>query len=216
MTVLATRPAPVSVVEEVVPDTLPPMRHVSVAEYLELERNSLTRHEYFYGEVLEMPGAKPNHNTIAAQFIVALDAAITDQTQLIQTERQRIRVEEGGPYLYADVVVTAPNPQYDEDNCLLNLYLIVEIISPSSANYDQNAKFEAYRRIRSLVHFVLVEQDAIGVTHGQKQADNSWRRIGHYTDRTDTLILSDVNVSVSIGDIYRRITFPEPTDTQPT
>ncbi len=44
-------------------------RHYSIAEYLELERNSDDRHEYQDGEILAMAGSSPEQSFIIANFI---------------------------------------------------------------------------------------------------------------------------------------------------
>jgi Uma2 family endonuclease len=42
-----------------------PKTKLTPAEYLEFERKSETKHEYFDGEIFAMSGAKWNHNVIA-------------------------------------------------------------------------------------------------------------------------------------------------------
>jgi Uma2 family endonuclease len=213
MNATLTLPAPVAAPVSAnggLPVVIPPTGYVSVAEYLAMERDSLTKHEYFNGEVFDMAGVKPNHNRAVVALTVLFANAFADTEYEVLNRDQRVRVDAGGPFFHPDVVVAAPNPRFDEDDCLRNPYLVVETLSPSSASYDRGRKFEAYRRISSLVHFVLAEQDAVGVTHWAKRADGTWQLMGHYTDRADTLTLSDVNVAVSVGDIYRRVTFAEP------
>ena len=42
-----------------------PKTKLTPEEYLEFERKSEERHEYFGGEIFAMSGAKRNHNVIA-------------------------------------------------------------------------------------------------------------------------------------------------------
>jgi Uma2 family endonuclease len=42
-----------------------PKQKLTLEEYLEFERKSETKHEYFNGEVFAMSGAKWNHNVVA-------------------------------------------------------------------------------------------------------------------------------------------------------
>lgn len=41
----------------------------SVEEYLEMEKSSLEKHEYFQGEIFAMSGAGTVHNVIASNMI---------------------------------------------------------------------------------------------------------------------------------------------------
>jgi len=42
---------------------------------------------------------------------------------------------------------------------VLNPTLLIEVLSPSTESYDRGEKFEHYRRVESLVEYVLVAQD---------------------------------------------------------
>ena len=50
--------------ENEVKEPAPKYSYVSPEEYLEMERASDTRHEYYQGEVYAMPGASLSHNDI--------------------------------------------------------------------------------------------------------------------------------------------------------
>lgn len=40
----------------------------TVAQYLEMEAHSLDKHEFFDGEIVDMPGASPEHNLIVGNL----------------------------------------------------------------------------------------------------------------------------------------------------
>ena len=58
-----------------------PKTKLTTAEYLEFERKSEERHEYFDGEIFAMSGAKRNHNKIAWQF---------ERSDMAAFERQKL------------------------------------------------------------------------------------------------------------------------------
>ena len=49
-----------------------PDKTYTLEEYLLIEDRSIEKHEFFNGEVIKMPGAKPEHNLIAANIITEL------------------------------------------------------------------------------------------------------------------------------------------------
>lgn len=49
-----------------------PKRYITEAEYLELERASVSKHEYFAGDVFAMTGASEQHNLIASNVTTSL------------------------------------------------------------------------------------------------------------------------------------------------
>ena len=56
---------------------------------------------------------------------------------------------------YPDVVIADDPPHYDEKYALLNPLVIVEVLSPSTDDFDKNEKFVQYRTIDSLRHYVV-------------------------------------------------------------
>lgn len=49
------------------------LQHLSVAEYLEAERDSPVRHEYIDGQIYAMAGSSDRHNRVAGNFYNRLD-----------------------------------------------------------------------------------------------------------------------------------------------
>jgi len=44
---------------------------LTIEEYLEFEKASIEKHEYFRGEVFAMAGANPRHNVIFLMYLVS-------------------------------------------------------------------------------------------------------------------------------------------------
>lgn len=75
----------------------------------------------------------------------------------------RIKITATGGYTYSDGGVVCGEPRFAdaEHDALLNPLLIVEVLSPSTANYDRGAKFELYRTIESLAEYLVVHQGVL-------------------------------------------------------
>src|SRR5262249_32000266 len=138
-----------------------PKRIVSPAEYLAAERRSETKHEYLRGVVYAMAGASREHNRITLNLGAEIRAQLKGSPFEAFVSDMRVLVEATGLYTYPDVaVVGGERPFLDaEVDTLLNPNVLIEVLSPSTEAYDRGKKFAHYRRIPSLVEYVLVAQD---------------------------------------------------------
>lgn len=79
--------------------------------------------------------------------------------------------------------------------------LIVEVLSPSTADHDRGSKFAHYRAIPSLRDYVLVAQDEVRVEHFAAEADGTWR-FSETRDPAAVIDLPAVGCSLPVGEIY--------------
>lgn len=96
-------------------------------------------------------------------------------------------------------------PKFNDDHpqSLLNPTVIIEVLTPSTANFDQGEKFYAYRQIESLQIYVLIAQDRPRVERWQRQQDGSW--VLHEFGGTD----ATVGCTLSLAEVYERVTFED-------
>jgi Uma2 family endonuclease len=87
---------------------------------------------------------------------------------------------------------------------LLNPKIIIEVLSPSTADYDRGKKFELYREIPTLQEYVLTHSDAPHVEHFARQTDSSWI-FREYKGLENSLRLTSINCEIGLADIYERI-----------
>ena len=76
-------------------------------EYLELEVNSLDRHEFINGEIILMAGGTPDHNEIAINLGGALKLALKGKPYRTFSSDQRLWVPQLNNYTYPDLMVVA-------------------------------------------------------------------------------------------------------------
>lgn len=70
---------------------------------------------------------------------------------------------------------------------LLNPSLIVEVLSPSTENYDRTSKFEQYKLIESLRDYLLVSSEQVRAELHTRQPDGQWLLTVSATRLEDTL-----------------------------
>ena len=135
---------------------------MSELDYLELERQSETKHEYVNGRIVAMSGGTSRHSLLAANTIRAVGERLRTggRNCVPLTSDQRIYVPATGLYTYPDVTVVCGKPEYHttDPSTLVNPILIVEVLSTSTEAYDRGAKFAHYQSLVSLKGYVLISQ----------------------------------------------------------
>ena len=116
-------------------------RRYTPEEHFALEANSEGRHEYFDGEVFAMAGGTKSHNLITQNFTLALRAGLRGKGCQVFMEDVRLAVQNDFHYTYPGVVVTCDSADRRDPLLVRQPVLIVEVLSPSTADYDRSRKF---------------------------------------------------------------------------
>ncbi|MBA3312679.1 MAG: Uma2 family endonuclease [Planctomycetota bacterium] len=179
---------------------------LSPGEYLVFERRALTKHEYVDGELREMTGASRPHVLIAGNVAYTLQTQTKGRDLEVYQSDMRVRIPQG-PYYYPDVTVAPSPPQLEDEaaDTLLNPLLIVECLSPSTRRIDRGEKLDNYRRIPSLVDYLIVAQDRIWIDRYFK-SPTGWQ-IEEYSDLSERIPLPGLACELSLGEVYERV-FP--------
>ena len=149
---------------------------LSPEQYLAMERKSETKHEYDRGRIIAMAGASREHNLIGGNIARVVGNQFVDRPCEVYSSDMRVRLGEGGPYVYPDVAAVCVDPQFEngEVDTLLNPTLIVEVLSPSTERRDRGRKFDQYRAIDSLQEYVMVAQDEVRIERYARR-EGEWR-----------------------------------------
>lgn len=151
-------------------------RFATAEAYLAWEDSQPERHEFVGGEIYAMTGARATHNTININAFVFLRQALKGAPCRVFGNDLKLRVNAKGDYLYPDLMVTCDprDRQPGEDRFISHPWLVAEVLSDSTAAYDRGHKFELYRSIDTLTHYLLVEQTRPYAELFFKNADGLW------------------------------------------
>ena len=147
------------------------------AQYVALERESPTKHEFFDGEIYAMAGGSEDHSALALNVLAALLGAVADRPCRVHTSDLRIYVEAVGFATFPDgSVICGPLQQHapSPDATALNPLVLLEVTSDSSEEYDTGAKLEAYQTIPTLREVILVSHRERRITIHRRDAAGSW------------------------------------------
>jgi Uma2 family endonuclease len=174
-------------------------------EYLALERAAEFRSELIDGEIVARSGASANHNVVAGNCFAAIHYQLRGRPCRIFMADMRVRVDSAGLYTYPDLAGLCGAPVFDDEQAdtLLNPGLLVEVLSPSTEAYDRGEKFALYRRLDSLIDYVLVSQDKMRVEHYRRR-DEQWV-LTVYESPATSLVLDSLAATLPIGEIYDKV-----------
>jgi Uma2 family endonuclease len=174
----------------------------TVEEYREFEHSSQTRHEYHNGDIIAMPGNTSFHEHLIFTIMVALGKYLAAPEHWVFGSNLKVMIPNYNRFVYPDItVVHGECVFYDaEHRELLNPTLILEVLSPSTADYDLTQKFEYYRSLASLEEIAFFAQDRPHVEHFRRNTSSGkWEVV---EVQNATVELRSVQATVSFADVY--------------
>jgi Uma2 family endonuclease len=177
-------------------------------EYLAFEKESLEKHEFFQGEVFAMAGAGVNHNIIFSNVFGELCTLLKGKPCKPFGSDMRIYIPENTLYSYPDISVICGdiNSSLKDKDTLILPSVIIEILSPSTKNYDMGGKFALYRDIPNLKEYVLIDSAAIHIQLFKIIAQNHWELI-ESKSKEDSLSIPSLGIKLAIKEVYEGIDF---------
>jgi Uma2 family endonuclease len=175
---------------------------ISIEEYLAFERGSQEKHEYFKGEVFAMSGAGNRHNIISSNLIISIGNLLRGKPCFPYGSDMRLHIPQNTLFTYPDISIYCGDLNDLEDDNATNPTVLIEILSPSTKNYDRGGKFILYREIPTLKEYILVDTDAVFVEAYRINQSGHWE-LEEYKSPDQTLSFPSLSVTVALKEIYR-------------
>lgn len=136
-------------------------------EFFEFEEFSASKHEYHAGLVYAMAGGSESHSLVQVNVLGELRALAKGTPCRVNGSEMAIWIPTAEASVYPDASVRCGTPRYHlgSPRRLENPRLIVEVLSPSTREYDAAGKFGLYCQIPEFTEYLLVEPDRPHVTH---------------------------------------------------
>lgn len=176
--------------------------HHTYAEYLALEEESSTRHEYLDGEIYALAGGSPDHAALAAAVIGIVGGQLPPGCRVF-TSDLRIRIQASGLSTYPDVAVVCGRTQRAPDDALavVNPVVLVEVTSASTEEYDRGEKLRQYKHLSSVQEVLIVSHREPLLTLHRRGDPGAWTTLR--AGRGEILELASVNARIAVDDVYR-------------
>lgn len=195
----------------------------TVEEYLAMERASDIRHEFLDGYVYAMAGESEEHgiitnnlNGLLWQNLRGSGCRTFDKDTKVQSgEIPKIKpvYQPKNLFSYPDVLVVCGERKYLDEykDVLINPTVIIEVLSPTTGEYDRGEKFIRYRTyLATLQDYIVVAQDKPLLERFSRQENGLWVIAETVSDLADTIHIPSINCAIPLAEIYEGIVFPEP------
>ena len=182
-------------------------RTYTIEEYLDLEDGSTYKHEYHRGEIYLMSGVRADHNIIQMSMIADIGGKLEGSLCDLFSGDLRVYIEAEQLITYPDLTIVCGGPLFRSDSLteLINPGVIIEILSPSTKNYDRGDKFRFYQSQPTFREYILVDSQSVLVEHFTK-TEKGWT-LQKYDQLSDTFKVGMAGIELSLKDIYRKVIF---------
>jgi Uma2 family endonuclease len=180
---------------------LPPTRLISWADYVQLQESSPEKLEYHNGVIYNMTGGTLTHSRLQSRLILSLGTQLKGRPCEVLTSEMRMRIPASNTGLYPDASILCGEPELeDEGRTLLNPLVLIEVLSPSTADYDRGMKFAQYAQIVSFREYLLVDHTRPYIEQRVRADDGTW--ICYHGCAGDRLQLRSVPAELDIDALY--------------
>jgi Uma2 family endonuclease len=145
----------------------PAHRKLTVDEFLAWDDGTDRRYELVRGEIVAMAPPSQRHGTIVALLAAALIRGVPRECRVVVEAGIRL-ADRDDTYYQADLAITCAPPSGSQH--VPEPRLIVEVLSPSTAQHDRGTKLPDYCGIPSV-------EEIVAISATSREAD-LWRRSG--------------------------------------
>ncbi|ARS40567.1 hypothetical protein CA265_13215 [Sphingobacteriaceae bacterium GW460-11-11-14-LB5] len=183
-------------------------RHYTIEEYLEMEKASTVKHEYFQGEIFAMSGAAFNHNLIFSNVFGLLFSQLKGSKYIPFGSGMRMNIPENTLFTYPDISIYCDEIKHltEDKDTILQPTIIIEILSPSTKNYDRSKKFKLYKDIPSLQEYIMIDSESVLVEAYYISDEQNWI-LNKHEELSDRLRLASMGFDLALSDIYSHVSF---------
>ena len=177
--------------------------HLSHTDYFELEKEQGQKFEYLAGEVFAMTGGSFHHSLISTNTLITLGNALRGTPCTVLNSDIKLYIDAIDSFFYPDAMVLCEAGETSKHSVRLP-HIIVEVLSPSTEDYDHNKKFAYYRQISSLKTYIMLHQDQ-PLAEVYQRNGNGWL-LNEYAGLDNVIILQN-ELSLAMSELYRQVEF---------
>lgn len=187
--------------------TNPQTATITLDDFVAAAEVSEERLEFVDGQIVSMPGASLEHGLITENIAYALRTRLRTDGCRVLSQGTLVAADGSDDTFLPDVAVFCGEAQRRKirgADVLQNPVVLVEVLSPSTTDYDHGRKWLSYRGITSLQHYLLVAQDKARVEQYTRHGEHFW----HYTETLgldEVVQIESLDVSLTLAEIYEGV-----------
>ncbi len=179
-------------------------------EYLSMEWENGVRYEYWEGELVAMAFATKAHNHISFNINKGFHAKKEKDKCGSFQDGIMVRPQNKQIYFLPDVVFTCHPDDLDLQGYEVKYpVIIVEVLSESTEIYDRVRKWEQYRKIPSLCHYLLVSQHRYKVEMFSRTHEHALYYYQCFDTYDGMIAFPDLGFEMGMKEVYDGIEIKE-------
>jgi Uma2 family endonuclease len=179
---------------------------MTASEYALWEREQTEKHEYYAGEVFSQAGGTRRHSLIGSNVLSEIRQLLKHRDCQVHGSDVRIHVEATGYQAYPDVSVACPPIEGFSEDVISNPILLVEVLSPATADFDRSGKFWHYRQIPSLKEYLVFWQDEARAEQRTRNSEGLWL-LRDVVGIEAVIQLASLDSPLAMKDVYDKVDF---------
>ncbi|AQG78670.1 Uma2 family endonuclease [Spirosoma montaniterrae] len=152
-------------------------------EFMDYLPDAPYRIEYHNNQIIFMGLAAFIHELLVGNIIALLKSVVKGKGFYVAGSNVGVLKREGRGYYNPDVTVVKGKPAFRSGSnaIITNPYLVVEVLSESTAAYDLSHKLPKYEQIDSLQEIVFIDRFELSVsTFRRTESPNVWTQTNYY------------------------------------
>ena len=163
------------------------------------------------GSAYALAGGTLDHSAIGVNLVSLLHRLLRGGTCRVYNSDARVRLSPTR-YVYPDLSISCETRDRGQTDLLTAPRVVVEVLSPSTEEYDRGAKFALYREGPTLREYVLVATAGQSVEVYRRQDPDDQRDQAtwalHPFGPEDEVELASVQVRFPVADVYADVDVP--------
>ena len=168
------------------------------------------RYEFHDGEIFLISDASVTHSRILSKVHGGLYSLLKEKPCEAVISSLKVNVQTSSFYCYPDITVVCGDFESLEnhEDIITNPTVIIEILSPSTMDYDRGEKFRLYRQLPSLKEYICISSLQVSVEKYTRKSEFQWLLEDYYSIQ-DAIVFESLDVTLSIADVYENIDFSQ-------
>ena len=178
-----------------------PMTIAQFDAFVEQQPDSID-YELIEGQIVMMTNPNRRHEHIVSNIGARLKLAMDARGCRTYQGGMRVQLgdnESGIDKVKPDVVVRCGKSD-GKKNYITDPLVIVEVLSPSTMDYDRGPKLDFYKLVQTIMHIAIVYQDQLRIEHYRRQPEGWVCDV--LTKGTDTLYLEAAAFRMPVEQAY--------------
>ncbi len=177
---------------------------LTVPEYLAwaATQDGKVRTELIDGQIIPMSPELIVHNRLKLRLHMAFDMALAASGLEGEALIDGVAVAIDAKTAYQpDALVYLGAAIPGNERLVASPLVVAEILSPSTAHVDKGEKLAGYFKLASVMHYLVIDPDAMSLTHHRRQPDGS---IAASVHADGTLTLDPPGLVLDLDTLFRK------------